>query len=220
MGKAFSMYLSSYEPELPTLEDYPWHAIQHYYTYRRVEYPPKTGSFWCGLGCLYGTGLVENATAFYCPATEGWYEEYMEEITNHGKWGVVTGSDSFLKVRRGYVYWPLSKKCYADDDEWREFREKQDQDAVNYRVGFPRSPERQADLDRNKAIACDYTFHRLRGSGWNLNALFPDGHVVFQRQPRDSRGAGMVHTSGQFGPWPGGETVSVPIVEFMFALQP
>jgi prepilin-type N-terminal cleavage/methylation domain-containing protein/prepilin-type processing-associated H-X9-DG protein len=217
IGKAFSMYMADYDPYLPTLEDYPWHAIQHYYTYKRNEYPGKTGTFWCGLGCLYSHGLIDSALTFYCPATQGWEDDYATGLGPNRIWG---GAAGFLKVRLGYVYWPLSKEFYSNNAEWQKLCAEQNQDAVNYLAGYPKSPEKQPVLDRNKAIACDYTFHEVKGSGWNLNALFADGHVVFQGQPRDSDGKAMVHTDGQFGNLPGGDSKGVPIVKFMYGLQP
>jgi prepilin-type N-terminal cleavage/methylation domain-containing protein/prepilin-type processing-associated H-X9-DG protein len=215
LGKAFSMYLTDHDPAMPTLEDYPYNAIQHYYTYKRNQYPGRPGTtFWCGLGCLYASGLIENPMSFYCPATEGWYEDYREGIGRDGKWGTDSG---FLKVRQGYVYWPLSKECYTQA-EWTELNMVQNQDAVNYLAGYPKSPTRQPELDRTKAIIADYTFHEVKGTGWNLNALFADGHVIFQRQPRDATGALMSHSGGQGGA--GERTLYVPITRFMNALQP
>jgi prepilin-type N-terminal cleavage/methylation domain-containing protein len=218
LGKAFSMYLSESDPVMPTLEDYPWDAVQHYATYRRVEYPGRSGYFWCGLGCLYARGFVDNAMSFFCPATEGWLDEYRDGIDSAtGKWGKPIGN--FLRVRKGYVYWPLSKESYTLA-EWNDLNRVQNQDAVNYLPDYPKSPTKQPQLDRGKILIADYTFHEMKGSGWNLNALFPDGHVLFQSQPKDTDGIPMFHTDGQFGVSRGGVSKSVPITKFMNALQP
>jgi prepilin-type N-terminal cleavage/methylation domain-containing protein len=216
LGKAFSMYLTEYDPSMPTLEDPAYDSIQHYYTYRRANYNSRPGYFWCGLGCLYARGFIDNAFAFYCPATEGWRDDYDNGIGNDGKWGTVAG---FLKVTKGYVYWPLSNENYTQA-EWNALNAVQNQNAVNYLPNYPKSPVKQVDLDRQKVIAADYTFHEVRGTGWNLNALFPDGHVLFQLQPKDTDGIPMYHTGGQFGISGNGTSKSVPIVKFMNALQP
>jgi prepilin-type N-terminal cleavage/methylation domain-containing protein len=222
LGKAFSMYLTEYDPLMPELEDFPYQAIQHYSTYKRNQYPSFVASrgntFWCGLGCLWARGLVDNAMSFYCPATEGWKDEYDSAIDSNRKWGKTNGN-GFLKVNSGYVYWPLSKETYTQD-EWNKLNADQNQDAVNYLIGYPKSPDKQPDLNRGKALIADYTFHDVKGSGWNLNALFPDGHVVFQTQPKDTDGLAMFHTSGQFGTMPGGTAKSVCVTKFMNALQP
>jgi prepilin-type N-terminal cleavage/methylation domain-containing protein/prepilin-type processing-associated H-X9-DG protein len=216
IGKALSMYMTGYDPYMPTLEDPSYNSIQHYYTYRRQNYNGKAGYFWCGLGCLYACGLIDNAFAFYCPATEGWRQDYDKGIGNDRKWGSVTG---FLKVTKGYVYWPLSKDVYTQK-EWNDLNAVQNQNAVNYLPGYPKSPVRQAELNRAKSIATDYSFHEVKGSGWNLNAVFADGHVIFQVQPRDTDGVPMVHTSGQVGALPDGSLKFVPIAKFMNAILP
>lgn len=220
IGKAFSMYSTDYDPFMPELEDFPYKAIQHYYTYKRDQYPKYSSSrgptFWCGLGCLYARGYIDNAVSFFCPATEGWRDDYLSGIGKDGRWGSNSG---FLKVRKGYVYWPLSKENYTYA-EWVDLRAEQDQDAVNYLPNYPKSPVRLSELDRERALACDYQFHDVKGSGWNLNVLFPDGHVLFQLQPRDTDGIPMFHTGGQFGTLLGGTSKSVPITQFMAGLQP
>jgi prepilin-type processing-associated H-X9-DG protein len=61
--------------------------------------------------------------------------------------------------------------------------------------GYPTMAARVADLNPNRAMSADLSFHLVRGSGWNINALFPDGHVTFQPQPKRRT------ANGELGIW-------------------
>jgi prepilin-type N-terminal cleavage/methylation domain-containing protein len=241
LGKAFGAYISAYDSRLPTVEfdeneksEATRNVIQHYYLNVRDGH-------WCHLGCLWGHGLIDNPIHYYCPATEGWEADF------------ATGSLASLplKTHKGYVYWPLSKERYTTE-AWTALREKKDQAAnENYRPGYPRTAVRQPELQMTRAIVSDYSFHVVKskgGRGWAVNALFPDGHVNYQPQPRDDgtgtggiadKGKGMWHECRQFpgeicwitnwnakATWtdPIEAQLNVayksPIVRFTFALEP
>jgi prepilin-type N-terminal cleavage/methylation domain-containing protein len=237
IGKAFSMYLSAYDSALPTLEWYAAgdQAVNHYYAYKRADpYNPAKGDVWIHMGCLYAQGLIDNPRVFYCPATENWEDEYKRNVNPPKyKWGERPFESSFLKAIWGYTYWPMSKEYYETAAQYGAIHPSDCQ--PNYSVGFPRSAFNQANLNQKKSIAADYTFHYVKGSGWNLNALFPDGHVLFQKQPLNAQGLGLWHEPHQ---WPSTvmnagtvtwvDTIEQskntpgpsPVVQFMYALQP
>jgi len=257
IGKALTAYMSDYSTQLPTVELHQpeYKAIQHYYIYKRQQfqgYPGYPGDFWAHLGCLYGHGVIDNPTNFYCPAAQGWREDYQQNIGPSGVWGERSfGQGSFLKAQKGYVYWPMSKERYTQA-EWEALRSSKDQAAnENYTPGLPRTATLQNELLMNKAIAADYSFHQVKskgGTGWGMNALFPDGHVLFQAQPIDDgkgfggtadAGKGMWHEDGQFpddmcritsynspSTWTDpteqrqNATYKATIVRFMYTLQP
>jgi prepilin-type N-terminal cleavage/methylation domain-containing protein len=234
IGKAFSMYLSAYDNALPTLEYRNDGTMEHYYAYKGADYKNTSKDIWMHMGCLYGQGLIDNPRVFYCPGTEGWEDEYKANINAPTyKWGERPFESNYLKAVKGYSYWPMSKETYKTATEVGAITPASAQQC--YKSGYPKSPSRQRELSQTKAIAADYTYHFVKGSGWNLNALFPDGHVVFQKQPVDSQGLGLWHDWHQWpatmmnhsnGQWL--DTIeatrnvaqAAPVVQFMSGLQP
>jgi prepilin-type N-terminal cleavage/methylation domain-containing protein len=233
IGKAFSMYLGAYDSALPTLEYYRTadQAIEHYYAYRMADvYTPARGDIWTHMGCFYAQGLIDNPKVFYCPATDGWEEEYRKNC--NPIWGQRPFESNYLKAVRGYSYWPMNKDIYKTAAELGAIHATAQ---PNYKVGLPRSAFNQTNLNQRKSIAADYTYHYVKGSGWNLNALFPDGHVLFQKQPANAQGLGLWHDWHQWpdsvmntsnGTWTDAVEQArnvpqaAPLVEMMSALQP
>jgi hypothetical protein len=187
---------------------------------------------------MFAQGFIDTPKAFYCPAAEEWEEQYKRNVNAPTyKWGERPFESNFLKSTKGYSYWPMSKKTYKNAAEYSSITPNNatQKPAQCYKVDYPRSPGIQSDLNQGKAIAADYSYHFVKGSGWNLNALFPDGHAFFQKQPVNAQGLGLWHDWHQ---WPSGivnssngawiDTVEqarnaptpAPIVELMYALQP
>jgi len=236
IGKAFGMYLGGSDQDLPTLEFYrpEENVIHHYYAYKRSDPYASAGDIWVHMGCLYAAGLIDNPLTFYCPASENWEDEYKRNC--NPIWGQRPFESSFLKAIWGYTYWPMSKQNYTQTeyDQIASYAHGSSSQS-NYLPHYPKSPAKQADLDVGKALAADYTFHLIKGSGWNLNSLFPDGHVLFQKQPCNAEGLGLWHDWHQ---WPttvmnttNGQWIdlveqtrnvprAVPLVLMMYALQP
>lgn len=239
IGKAFSMYLGAYDSALPTLEYYKQsdRVMEHYYAYKAADYYGSGKDIWLHMGCLYGQGLIDSPQVFYCPSTEGWLEEYKANVNAPTfKWGERPFESNYLKAVKGYSYWPMSKQVYdgagygAITPNTSSAKPQQ-----CYRPAYPKSPTIQPELNQGKAIAADYTFHFVKGSGWNLNAMFPDGHVTFQKQPTNQQGLGLWHDWHQWSPaimnhstgqWIDTTEAArnvpscVPIVQFMYELQP
>jgi hypothetical protein len=129
------------------------------------------------LAVLFGARLVPNPKIFYCPALarltiQGSYD-YYAEVSNI--WpsisGNLTGTPGYVRV--GYDYYPqLRATEYAGGGF--------------YRPKAAITPTKWTDLDTKKSIATDWLYsydtiaHRSSGLVAGLNALFPDGHVLFQ----------------------------------------
>ncbi len=204
IGHAYSLYQDSNGGNLPTPEqggagNSRW--IQHYAMYRRET---SSGVYtWYNMGCLFGGGYVDDGKIFYCPATEGWSEEY-RSYCDPTPWGTLpqkvnnppTGNgNQWVRAYKGYAYWPQSK----DFVKTNVAGEVHNNAVGIYEVGYPKTPVHVTTLLQNKAFAAAYTFHAVKGSGWNLNAVFPDGHVVLQLQPKAAAtGRSMYFSTGQF----------------------
>jgi prepilin-type N-terminal cleavage/methylation domain-containing protein len=239
IGHAYTMYNADYGNKLPPPEQGKW--IQHYYMYRR-DTNPATGSYtWYNMGCLFAAGYIENGKTFYCPATDGWREEYLS-YCNPTPWGTLpqninlppTGNgNQWVRAYKGYAYWPQSKDLVRANVAG----ELHANAVPLYEVGYPVTPLEVNRLNQNKAFAADYTFHAVKGSGWNMNAVFPDGHVIFQAQPRNrTTFRQMYFELAQFPPGVTGKdadgnwiwldpveearSVKVKIAELMFELMP
>jgi prepilin-type N-terminal cleavage/methylation domain-containing protein/prepilin-type processing-associated H-X9-DG protein len=231
IGASVGLYMNDNEGMLPSPE-YSGSAktpfIQHYYTYR-VETPGGSGIYrWINMGCLYAGKYIEDARLFYCPATEGWLDEY-KQYSNPGPWGTLPQDFNtkntklqWINATKGYLWWPQGKDIVKSDVA----AEIHANALGNYQVGYPKWPSKQTYLNQNKAISADYSFHLVKGSGWNMNAAFPDGHVAFQKGPQDADGKNLYVNAGQLSddvksdPAKLGEWKQVTIAEFMFALQP
>jgi prepilin-type N-terminal cleavage/methylation domain-containing protein len=231
IANAAMLYMNANDGLMPSPE-YAGNAktpfISHYCTYR-VETPGGSGIYeWRNMGCLYAQHYIEDARLFYCPATEGWQEEF-KQYNDPSPWGTLpqtyntaNGKSQWINATRGYTWWPQSKELVKSDVS----AEIHPNAAANYQVGYPKWAARQSLLNQNKALSSDFTFHMVKGSGWNLNASFPDGHVSFQKAPRSSDGLNMYADSGQLSDEVKtdasklAEWKKVTIAEFMYALQP
>ena len=136
--------------------------------------PPNLDGPW-NLGVLFATGLVPNPRVFYCPSTaridsQRTYD-YYAAVSN--SWPSTSPSSTEVIVRTGYNYYPQLRATELI--------------SAGQRGPKPaRTPAKWTDLDPKKSIATDlvlssaYWSHKASGSVAGLNALFPDGRVVFQ----------------------------------------
>jgi prepilin-type N-terminal cleavage/methylation domain-containing protein len=247
IGNAYSLYQNSTGGALPTPEQTCANTatasprwIQHYFMYRR-ETTSGSGIYtWYNMGCMFAGGFIDDGKTFYCPATEGWLDDY-KRYCDPAPWGTLpqkynyppTGNgNQWVRAIKGYSYWPQSKSLVKSNVATEVHA-----NAVGvYQIGYPVTPMHITQLLQNKSFAADYTFHMVRGSGWNLNAVFPDGHVAFQSQPRNPAGKQMYFDSGQFPDtvvhkdaagdeaWDDAaeksRSAKVTTAEFFYALQP
>jgi prepilin-type N-terminal cleavage/methylation domain-containing protein len=231
IGNSVGLYMNDYDGSLPSPE-YAGSAktpfIAHYYTYR-VETPGGSGIYeWRNMGCLYAGKYIEDARLFYCPATDGWLDEY-KQYSNPSPWGTLpqvynttNNKLQWINATKGYMWWPQGKDVVKSD-----VAAEIHANAVGiYQVGYPKWPAKQSDLNQNRAISADYSFHLVKGSGWNMNAVFPDSHVAFQKAQQEAGGKNMYVDDGQLSddvkgdPARLAEWKQVTMAEFMFALVP
>lgn len=225
ISNAFQLYSDETGGDLPTLERKSF--TYHYYVYRR-ENPTGSGIYyWYGMGCLYGAKKIENPMNFYCPATEGWRDEY-NLYNNPSPWGSLpqvsntdgtagTAGNQWLRVKRGYIYWPQSQEVYTTAKAPAAGEE-----AEIYKVGYPRTPTKFADLNQGKCLASDYTWHAVKGSGYTVNVVFPDSHVVLNKVPTDPATGKYWVFSGLIVPddVPSTNQLVKLLAEYMYQLQP
>jgi prepilin-type N-terminal cleavage/methylation domain-containing protein len=231
IANAFTLYSDEYGGDLPKLERDTF--TYHYFVYRRENPTGSLRYYWYGMGCLYGAKKIENPMNFYCPATEGWREEY-DLYNNPAPWGFLpqvantngtagTAGNQWVRVKKGYIYWPQSKDFYTVAKAPAAGEELE-----IYDVGMPRTPTKLSDLDQQKCLASDYTWHQVKGSGYSISVVFPDTHVVLNKVPREPDGRYWVF-SGLILPddvTPVGTSsvavnaMIVKLSKYMFALQP
>jgi prepilin-type N-terminal cleavage/methylation domain-containing protein len=195
IGKALTFYGDKYDGAMPTLQitnlAIPYSA--HYFLEIRLDsgLDPKDAQV-IHFACLYRAGLIDDARLFYCPATEGWKDEY-DKCTYNGKWGElkndkVKHSDGsyWVTLEKGYIYWPQAKRVYKASEVPTGSMGDQ------VLAGYPTMATKITDLNQGKAMAADLTFHMVKGSGWSINGLFPDDHVSTSPQPkRRTNGLGI-----------------------------
>jgi prepilin-type N-terminal cleavage/methylation domain-containing protein/prepilin-type processing-associated H-X9-DG protein len=235
IGKAMSMYADGTGGTLPRLQrdedpQVPDSGPGYIEWYHAYKWSNRNGPYWCQLGCLYKAGYIDNGVTFYCPAVETWREVYRSNCSADGVWGEGR-VDPCLFAQ--YIYWPQSKVNYTAE----QLEASRPGATGNYVAGLPMSATLLVDLNQHKAMVADYHFHSLKTSTWNLNVLFPDGHVTSNLQPRDEDDLGLWHAQDQ---WYSGaitytsqgmlwsdsaeqgrhRTESVPVSRYMCALQP
>jgi prepilin-type N-terminal cleavage/methylation domain-containing protein/prepilin-type processing-associated H-X9-DG protein len=192
IGVGIFLYAGDNKDRLPTVK---FRDGNSWYPYEvgRVQ----AGQFYMGphnLGLLWGSGVVPNGQVFYCPSGKKYYEDgYTYETfseTEAWPFGQSPSHPSYNKgiVRSGYSYFPQSRVL-----------EPLFRGALYLPVVTPdRSPEnsgqnylvplKQSQVDPIKSMGTDLVHnldnpatapHRDRGIS-GINALFGDGHVVFQ----------------------------------------
>jgi prepilin-type N-terminal cleavage/methylation domain-containing protein len=196
-GRAFHMYVTDFDDKLPLLENYSDAVPSIQSTYllaKRIT----AGIYWVHFGCLWGAGYVDDGRTFYCPAIEGWNGEADRRGQNDGSYnGSISPSTGLFadlrygwtqgpKATLGYCYWPLAKEPASVTDVARITSSSRNR----YVAGYPLNATRVCDLAQGRPIASDNRYHSVKGVGWNINTLYPDGHTIFQRQPRRN-GLGM-----------------------------
>jgi prepilin-type N-terminal cleavage/methylation domain-containing protein len=197
MGAGWSMYQQEFDQVMPChwpgyTDSYsasnPWRT---YEVYRVVpgtgvisstEFPPSPDGPW-NLGTLVACHLVASPRVLYCPSTSrvSPFFSYDYYATPPNSWPSTPPGSLDNIVRAGYNYYPQLRALES---------------IGGGRLGPKpaRTPTRWTELDPKKSIATDlvssYDFlsHRATGSVIGLNALFPDGRVVFQ-SVRDHPGA-------------------------------
>lgn len=139
-----------------------------------------------GLGLLFRTKAVPNAKVFYCPSAKNAGESRTyENYSTKAPWpSTPDGSD---QVRTFYTYYPQLKAVEPVGSVLLprlifSLANLEISDNPNIKMVVTK----QSQIDLNKAISTDQiyslstTAHREKSSTAGLNALFADGHVLFQ----------------------------------------
>jgi prepilin-type N-terminal cleavage/methylation domain-containing protein len=139
------------------------------------------------LGLLFATKLVSSPKVFYCPGMKilttpaglSYTYDYYTAVSN--TWPSTSVQSQDDKIRTGYNYLPQGRKLVVIDASHLG--------PVIGNGSCPGNncaPLQQNDIDTKKSILTDLVnnidtlSHRASGSVAGLNALFPDGRVVFQ----------------------------------------
>jgi prepilin-type N-terminal cleavage/methylation domain-containing protein len=144
---------------------------------------------WYALGCFYKADFTTDPRLFYCPAVQGWRDEY-SSYCNPAPWGSnldqqapnIGAGNIWLCAKKGYTYWPLGRKRLTDS----EYAQLATQTGVSlrYRAGYPGPVPKFNDVDPTRPLSFDCAPHTVKGSGYNYDIGFGDGHVVMQANPR------------------------------------
>lgn len=127
--------------------------------------------------CLYEAHLLDNPETFYCPSNKDKNRQYGSYI-EPGPWGTLpqrynTESNSNQWVRAGYEWFPVERHAVCDGHPF---------------AGRPRAPTKYCTkfekLDQLLPYCTDTmrtreSFSHQYGKVLGLNALWPDGHVLF-----------------------------------------
>jgi len=192
IGLGLSMYANDYE-KLPTVK---FRNENSWYPYELARVTPGTGQITEGphnLGLLWSTASVRDPQVFYCESGKKYGGQYTYQYYVHGgPWPFPPavqpdGSTAEDKVRGGYSYFPQSRNLEAVGRglELPEIKTDTSPPASGKSYLVPLKP---THVDPMKSVATDLVHnldnpaaspHRTKGIA-GINALFGDGHVMFQ----------------------------------------
>jgi type II secretory pathway pseudopilin PulG len=153
------------------------------------------------LGLLFRTKTVPDPKIFYCPSLARAsslfaYDYYTTAPNGWPSTPVGSGDDN---IRAGYNYYPqLRVTERVMTPVGYMMMPKLTFSQVQLEFGLPLNlvtPAKWTGLDPKKSVTTDlvtslsYLSHKASGSVAGVNALFPDGRVVFQNARTDSRTA-------------------------------
>ena len=176
----------------PTSGGNPW---QTYLAARMLGTGTNIIQGYYNLGLLFRTGIVPNPKTFYCPSTSAINSvfSYGYYTTASNSWPFAPNDGQNPYIRTGYNYYPQLRVIERLVTAFGPFNvPKLTASQVQLEFGEqPLSlvtPARWTDLDPKKSVTTDLVnstgmlSHRATGTVAGLNALFPDGRVVFQNQ--------------------------------------
>jgi prepilin-type N-terminal cleavage/methylation domain-containing protein/prepilin-type processing-associated H-X9-DG protein len=203
IGSAIKFYADNFNGRLPLLEgegrnptsSSPPTTNSHPYWAFASGSPGQTPTYAFNMGSLYRAGTIENGIIFYCQADDLWKDIY-KCYNTPGQWGQAMPSwnvpdprypqqSATPAIRVTYAYWPQSRKLIKTQADLNKFQDQFSQ----CKIGEAQLATSIADLASGKAMLADNGGHSLGGSvkdgGPNKghNALFGDGHVLFQKPP-------------------------------------
>jgi prepilin-type N-terminal cleavage/methylation domain-containing protein len=248
IGKGVSFYADQYDGKLPSpAGDYStgFAGIRTPYEVRQLDYTnnPAGVPVWLNLGCLVGTQLITGGKQLYCPATLEWQDEYAKyegpaaggapgTPAVSARWGDLPVQCcpappgwQHIDVMKGFAFWPQAKRLVKLGELSQipnEGGTATSTVGVRHAVGYPHTPSKFSDASPNKALSCDFSPHSIKGSGYNMQVVFTDGHANMQKVPLDpDDGRYWYPYQGRI---PDGELASrwreMCTGIYMFALQP
>jgi prepilin-type N-terminal cleavage/methylation domain-containing protein len=218
IGSTMAPYADMYDGKMPAME-VNWgngkyltcNAIRAHFIYSKYDSSANPTQSWTLLGCLFKAGLIDSGKLFYCPATQGWLDEF-NSYSNPAPWGSNLPAQApnnpgngniWLRATKGYVYWPQGRKMLTGNTTtiltpYSQYNLGSGNDASfagsgvetsnngwgRYKVGKPAPPIKYADIGPSYAFAADGEAHAVRGSGYMTGAAFGDGHTNLQRVPQ------------------------------------
>jgi prepilin-type N-terminal cleavage/methylation domain-containing protein len=246
IGMAMKFYGDTYDGKLPNLESSIGTAVERldhpYWICRDFTTDAAGNKKWktvFGFGCLSlsSAKLIDNPVIFYCPADDLWKDIYNSYATP-APWGTAAshpndprylvsanGSNAQDIIRVTYIYYPETKKSI---NLARLSALGGAGTGSTYEENCPEIALKVADMDSSKAISCDNGGHALGGTtkatdspelNKGHNALFGDGHVVFQRAPTRVLGDGSIAVTHIRQEAEGASAVN-NVAYFMSHLQP
>lgn len=160
-------------------------------TYSACRVTPGTSTLTRGymsLGLLFRSKTCPDPKVFYCPSNKGidnntWVHSYYSTSPNN--WPSTPSTSGDEQVRTGYNYFPQVKEQVPIAGE---LVSKVTYSQVTLEVGgnFQMIVVKQSQLDPNKSISTDLLHnvnsspHKDSSKTAGLNALFGDGHVLYQ----------------------------------------
>ena len=194
IGVGIIMYASDHGERLPIVKFrdanswYPYEMMRVNIGARQITEGPHN------LGLLWSTTTVPNPQVFYCPsgkrvANSGWTFAY---YTANGAWPFGAQDAADDNVRSGYSYFPQSKNLQNMGPGLLLPEVRPDTSPAASGKSYL-LPLKSTDVDPGRSMAVDLVHdlsspaaapHRDGGIA-GLNALFGDGHVIFQSARRN-----------------------------------
>lgn len=196
IGIAVNMYTGDANDWMPICG---WPEGQNpWQTYSACRVTPGTMNLTRGfisLGLLYRIKAIPDPKVFYCPSNkraggESWTYPYFATAPN--TWPSTPPASGDEQVRTGYNYYPQSREVAPLAGQLLPklvFTPV----TLEYGGSFRMIVMKQNQADPNKSISTDIihninaTSHRVNASVGGLNALFGDGHVVYQNARQNSQ---------------------------------
>jgi prepilin-type processing-associated H-X9-DG protein len=193
IGAAVSVYCDTYDGKMPTMDGGSYSTtpnstfVKAFWLLSTYDVTTSKQT-WYNEGCLFKIGAIHDGTMFYCPTTPGAMSEYYS-YSNPAPWGSNLQQQSpnnpgngnvWLRMTKGNIYWPQSKVLATSADISR----LGDNANLRYKVGYPMPVNKLSEMDTARAMIVDNQGLKDADGTYKVNALFGDGHVVFQPVPQ------------------------------------
>jgi len=189
LGVGIFMYVSDHSDQFPSIkfrDANSWYPYEMY----RVAAPNTITLGPSNLGYLWETKLIGAPKVFYCPSNKnsgvsGFTYEYYVTPTGSWPFGKAATDDN---VRSGYSYFPQSKTLEQVNVPYSFGSQQLPKiPAVSPLGNSLLLPQKQSEVDAKRSMVVDLIqtstdslTHRDSGKPAGVEALFGDGHVIWQ----------------------------------------